>query len=159
MSAAPTSHRILVVDDNRAIHQDFHKILSPPPTHTTLEALEASLFGIQAEAPVAPAFEVDSAYQGEEAITRARAAVKEGRPYAVAFVDIRMPPGLDGVETTARLWEEDPDVQVVLCSAYTDYSWEDLTREFGAGPLLTELRKPFNHQELYQLALRLTGPL
>jgi hypothetical protein len=48
-------------------------------------------------------------------------------------------------------------VPVVICSAYTDYSWAELTREFGEGPLLTELRKPFNHRELHQLALRLTG--
>jgi signal transduction histidine kinase len=81
--------------------------------------------------------------------------VKEGRPYAVAFVDIRMPPGLDGVETAARLWEEDPDVQVVLCSAYTDYAWEDVTRRLGPGQRLLILRKPFDTIEARQMAYAL----
>jgi DNA-binding response OmpR family regulator len=68
-----------------------------------------------------------------------------------------MPPGWSGVETLRELRKLSPSVPVVICSAYTDYSWQELMREFGEGPLLTELRKPFNHQELYQLALRLTG--
>jgi signal transduction histidine kinase len=147
----PLSRRVLVVDDNRAIHQDFLKILSPPPTGSRLAAMEAELFGEEAPSET-PGFEVDSAYQGEEGIARVREALRAGRPYAVAFVDIRMPPGLDGVETTARLWEEDPDLQVVLCSAYTDYSWEEVMQRLGLSQRLLILRKPFDTIEARQMA-------
>ena len=84
-------------------------------------------------------------------------ATGSGQPYGLVFLDYLMPPGWSGVETLREIRKLTSTVPVVICSAYTDYSWEDLTREFGEGPLLTELRKHFNHQELYQLALRLTG--
>jgi signal transduction histidine kinase len=148
--------RILVIDDCEAIHQDFQRVLCPrPPAGVEeLARLEAAFFGsAPAEAP-APGdlFELDAAFQGEEGLARVRAAVREGRPYSMAFVDIRMPPGLDGVETAARLWEEDADLQVVLCSAYADYSWEDVTRRLGISQRLLILRKPFDTIEARQLA-------
>jgi two-component system, NtrC family, sensor kinase len=99
---------------------------------------------------------VDSAYQGEEGISRVKEAVAAGRPYALAFVDIRMPPGIDGVETAQRLWKEDEDLQVVLCSAYSDYSWEEMTRRLGISQRLLILRKPFDNIEVRQLAHALT---
>jgi signal transduction histidine kinase len=157
MSApAGANRRILVVDDNRAIHEDFRKILCPAAASASLDAMEAALFG--GEGKGAPAsepsatFEVDSAYQGLEGIERVRAAMREGRPYAVAFVDIRMPPGLDGVETTVRLWQEEPDLQVVLCSAYADYSWDEMVRRLGSSQRLLILRKPFDTIEVRQMA-------
>ena len=157
MSApAAANRRILVVDDNRAIHEDFRKILCPAVASASLDAMEAALFGAEdkggpASEPSA-AFEVDSAYQGLEGIERVREAVREGRPYAVAFVDIRMPPGLDGVETTVRLWQEEPDLQVVLCSAYADYSWDEMVRRLGSSQRLLILRKPFDTIEVRQMA-------
>ncbi|HSP77263.1 MAG TPA: ATP-binding protein [Myxococcaceae bacterium] len=151
------NRRILVVDDNPAIHEDFRKILCPPLVSAELDAMEAMLFGAaQVAAPAPQGFEVDSAYQGGEAVEKVRAAAAEGRPYALAFVDIRMPPGLDGVETVARLWKEDADVQVVLCSAYADYSWEEMTQKLGLSQRLLILRKPFDNIEVRQLAHALT---
>jgi len=157
MSApAGANRRILVVDDNRAIHEDFRKILCPAVASPSLDAMEAALFGEDSKgtsaSEPATAFEVDSAYQGLEGIERVRAAVREGRPYAVAFVDIRMPPGLDGVETTVRLWQEEPDLQVVLCSAYADYSWDEMVRRLGSSQRLLILRKPFDTIEVRQMA-------
>jgi two-component system, NtrC family, sensor kinase len=156
--SAPTAanRRILVVDDNQAIHQDFRKILCAPPASTALDAMEAALFGGPETAPVDAGFEVDSAYQGEEGIARVKAAVADGRPYALAFVDIRMPPGIDGVETARRLWKEDEDLQIVLCSAYSDYSWEEMTQRLGLSQRLLILRKPFDNIEVRQLAHALT---
>jgi signal transduction histidine kinase len=159
MSAPMTSNRrILVIDDNRAIHQDFRKILCPRPANTSLAALEAELFGGQPEPEPAllPGFEVDSAYQGEEGVRLLQTARREGRPYAMAFVDIRMPPGIDGVETSLRLWEEDPNLQVVICSAYADYSWENMMQRLGLTQRLLILRKPFDGIEVLQLAYALT---
>ena len=120
--ACAEHRRLLVVDDNEAIHGDFRKILGGVSSPSSLAASEAALFG---EAPVTSGpepFELDSAFQGEEALERVKRATAEGRPYAVAFVDVRMPPGWDGVETTTHLWAHDPDIQVVICTAYSDYS-------------------------------------
>ncbi|HEX8539438.1 MAG TPA: histidine kinase dimerization/phospho-acceptor domain-containing protein, partial [Cystobacter sp.] len=153
--SAPTitpNRRILVVDDNQAIHQDFRKILCPPPATAALDAMEAALFGDVAAAPVDAGFVVDSAYQGEEGVGLVKAALTQGKPYALAFVDIRMPPGIDGVETVQRLWKEDADLQVVLCSAYSDYSWEEMTQRLGISQRLLILRKPFDNIEVRQLA-------
>ncbi|HZH75717.1 MAG TPA: ATP-binding protein [Archangium sp.] len=154
-SASP-NRRILVVDDNRTIHQDFRKILCPPSANDSLDEMEADLFGYPEVNTQLPGFEVDSAHQGEEALQLARTARLQGRPYALAFIDIRMPPGIDGVETTARLWREDPDVQVVICSAYADYSWEEMMLKLGLSQRLLILRKPFDGIEVRQLAFALT---
>jgi signal transduction histidine kinase len=146
--------RILVVDDNPAIHQDFRKILATTGGGdlAELDEMESVLFG-EPQAWVSPTvFELDSAPNGEEAVRLVAEAVREGRPYAMAFVDIRMPPGIDGVETTLRLWREEPDLQVVLCSAYSDYSWEDLARKLGTCERLLILRKPFDNIEVRQMA-------
>ncbi|HVG58395.1 MAG TPA: ATP-binding protein [Hyalangium sp.] len=151
------NRRILVVDDNRTIHQDFRKLLCPPRSlDLTLDSMEATLFGPPAKPEQSLHFEMDSAYQGEEGVQLAQAARKEGRPYALAFIDIRMPPGIDGVETTSRLWEDDPDLQVVICSAYADYSWEDMMAKLGLSQRLLILRKPFDGIEVRQLAFALT---
>jgi two-component system NtrC family sensor kinase len=151
-STPPTTRRILVIDDNPAIHQDFRKILATPEGLEELEEMESLLFGAVPVRSVASNFELDSAMGGEEGVRRVKAAAAEGRPYALAFVDIRMPPGIDGVETTLRLWREDPDVQVVLCSAYSDYSWEELARKLGSSERLLILRKPFDNIEVRQMA-------
>jgi two-component system NtrC family sensor kinase len=148
----PSGRRILVVDDNPAIHQDFRKILSAPEGLEELDAMESALFGSAPARSVSVSFELDSAMSGEEGVRRVKAAAQEGRPYALAFVDIRMPPGIDGVETTLRLWREDADVQVVLCSAYSDYSWEELSRKLGSSERLLILRKPFDNIEVRQMA-------
>ena len=125
------NRRILVVDDNRAIHEDFRKILSRGTgARDDLNALDAELFGTAVEA-AGEEFALDSAYQGEEAIEKVRLARAQGREYALLFVDVRMPPGLDGIATTARLLREDPDVLIVICSAYSDHSWEEMTAAFG----------------------------
>jgi diguanylate cyclase len=147
------NRRILIVDDNRAIHDDFNEILggNGKTDHADLDALHAELFGPPAE-PALDAFELESAYQGEEAIERVRDALRAGRPYALAFVDIRMPPGLDGIETTARLLAEDPELGIVICSAYSDYSWEDMLKALGQTDRVLILKKPFDPVEVRQLA-------
>ncbi|MGP8199282.1 MAG: ATP-binding protein [Limisphaerales bacterium] len=153
------SNRLLIIDDNRAIHDDFRKILNPDKTSSSEheEALTA-LFG---EAPskgsaCANTFQLDSAYQGEEGLGLVRKAVKQGRPYSTAFIDVRMPPGWDGVETTSKIWEVDPDLQVVICTAYSDCSWQELLGTLGGSDRLVILRKPFDTIEVLQLANSLT---
>src|SRR6185295_19320366 len=123
---AITSHRILIIDDTPAIHDDFRQILCPPAAPIALDDAEGALFGKSASRKTAAHFEVDSAFQGQEGLAKVEQAVAAGRPYALAFVDGRMPPGWDGVETMARLWQCYPDLQVIICTAYSDYSWEEI---------------------------------
>jgi diguanylate cyclase (GGDEF)-like protein len=150
--------RILLIDDQASIHDDYRKIICPrQPANNQLAAAEAELFGDADEAEDAlELYEVDSALSGEDAIVLVEQALQEGRPYAVAFVDIRMPPGLDGVRTMRRIWEIDPEILAVLCSAYSDYSWEDLTRELGRTDRFLILRKPFENIEVRQCAAALS---
>ncbi|MBC7976925.1 MAG: response regulator, partial [Myxococcales bacterium] len=148
------NRRVLIVDDNRAIHDDFRKILQPR-AQTEVAALEAELFGSAVPREVV-AFELSSAYQGSDGVEMVRAARLAGRPFALAVVDMRMPPGIDGLQTTARMWDADPDLQVVICTAYSDASWQDIVQRFGRTDRLLILKKPFDLAEVCQLALALT---
>jgi len=149
------NHRILVIDDNPAIHDDLRKILlGEVKTQEHLQDDEAALFGIEV-VPVTK-FEIQSAYQGQEGLAKLEQSLAEGRPYALAFVDVRMPPGWDGVETILHLWQAYPSLQVVVCTAYSDYSWNDIQRRLGQSENLLILKKPFDNIEVIQLAHALT---
>ncbi len=153
------SHRrILIIDDNPSIHSDFGKILAAGATaQEGLASTESELFGPQAaQKRGRPAFELSSAFQGEEGLQLVREGVAAEHPFALAFVDVRMPPGLDGIETTARLWEIDPDLQVVICTAYSDYSWEEMLEKLGNSDRMVILKKPFDTVEVLQMANALT---
>jgi CheY-like chemotaxis protein len=160
MSSCANKKRLLVIDDSEAIHLDFRRILSleQRQPRADIDLLEEALFG----APLSRAstydgleFELDSAFQGQEGLTRVREALEAGTPYSLIFLDYRMPPGWNGAETLRRLRQVAPSLRVVLCSAYSDYSWEAMVREFGDSLLLRELRKPFNGQDVRQLLLSL----
>ncbi len=149
------NRRILLIDDMPSIHEDFRKILASRPVAHDLDDAEALLFGDAA--PVSDdGFELDSAYQGREGLDRVEASVRAGRPYAMAFVDMRMPPGWDGVETIERLWRVDPQIQIVICTAYSDHAWEDVFARLQARDRLLILKKPFDPVEVSQLARMLT---
>jgi two-component system, NtrC family, sensor kinase len=152
--AIAVNPRILLVDDNAHIHEDFRRVLGPKSSsNDELAALGAEIFGDSA-APAArgAAFELDSAFQGEEALGKVVAALAAGRPYALAFVDVRMPPGWDGVKTTSEILRADPNLSVVICSAYSDHSWEEMSSAFGDTDRVLILKKPFDTIEVRQLA-------
>lgn len=148
--------RILVIDDNSAIHEDFKKILLDDSAVDGLASLEAEMFGAPAAAPAGGAaraqLQLDSALQGRAGLEMVQRACAEGRPYALAFVDVRMPPGWDGVETIGHLWQADPALQVVLCTAYSDYDWNGIVEKVDARDRLLILKKPFDNIEVMQLA-------
>jgi len=163
MSNATSKTRILVIDDSEAIHTDFRRLFSTEQRKGSdeLDELEVALFGptpARAASRDESELEVDSAFQGQEGVAKVREAIAEGRPYSLVFLDYRMPPGWNGAETLRHLRKVDPSLKVVLCSAYSDYSWGSLIQEFGESELLKEMRKPFNGQELRQLVLSLTAP-
>lgn len=149
--------KIIVIDDNKTIHKDFIKILSFTEENKQSD-VEEKLFGNipQINKSLLPQFQIDTALQGQEGVKLIKKAFKEGNPYALAFVDIRMPPGWDGIETIKHIWKVDPEIQVVICTAYSDYSWEETVEQLGKKDNLLILKKPFDNVSVRQLAYSLT---
>ncbi|WP_095051324.1 ATP-binding protein [Pseudomonas sp. Irchel s3b2] len=147
-----SNRRILLIDDTPSIHEDFRKILTPTSAqHAELDEMEAALFGSEMKSPNL-LFELDSAYGGQEGLGKLIQALQESRPYALAFVDMRMPEGWDGAQTIEHLWQKDPLLQVVVCTAYSDYSWDELLERLHAHDRLLILKKPFDNIEVQQMA-------
>lgn len=157
LASIEPNYRILVVDDNRAIHDDIRKILvGDTDTNDDLLSDESFLFDSAVPAFSSIRFQIDSAYQGQEALRKVQQIVAGDSSYAVAFVDVRMPPGWDGIETIVRLWEVDPNLQVVICTAFSDYSWKEILTKLGHSDNLLVLKKPFDSIEVVQMAHALT---
>jgi len=158
------NNRILICDDNRSIHEDLFKIFQPTsasPNAGTIRELEAQLFDDPSEVStpdrVCLDFEIESAFSGREALRMAREAHEQGSPYAVIFMDVRMPPGPDGVLTIKEIWKTLPDTEVVILTAYSDYSWDEIISTLGINDKLLYLRKPFSSISVKQIALNLVN--
>ena len=149
------NHRILIIDANRAAHDDLRSVLPAE------EELEQGLPHQEAPLGTVPfsamAFEIDSADHGEDGLAMVRRALSDNRPYALAFVDVGVPPAWDGVETLSLLQHADPHLQTVLCTASSDFSWKDIQRRLVRSDSLLVLKKPFDNIEVIQLAHALTG--
>jgi two-component system cell cycle sensor histidine kinase/response regulator CckA len=157
------AYRILVVDDNEAIHDDFRKILNPDAEEEAFDLEEAEVFGrmlevVESSPKIArrARFHLSFASQGAKALQIVRAARQTEERFSLVFMDVRMPPGWDGLETTLKLWEIDPDLQVVICTAYSDKSWEEMAEKLGNSERVLILKKPFDTIEVLQLAHALT---
>lgn len=150
--------KVIVIDDNTAIHEDFIKILmkNKQSTDSVIAEMDKELFGETDADSLLPNFVIETASQGEEGVNKIALAIKNGSPYALAFVDIRMPPGWDGVKTIKKIWELDKNIQVVICTAYSDYTWEETIKELGQTDNLLILKKPFDNIAVRQLACALT---
>lgn len=149
------NNRILIIDDNRMIHNDFREILcNPREVGGDMGEIEKLLFEEDETAIIT--YDVDSAYQGEEGVKLAHEALHAGKPYAMAFVDVRIPPGIDGVETVKRIWGGYPDLEVVFCTAFSDYTWVEMLRELVPTDRFLIMKKPFDSVVARQLAHGLT---
>lgn len=148
------SNRILIIDDNLEIHTDFKTVLTGTTANSTLDALENDLFGQEQSDSKGQKnnYELSFAAQGEEGLALVEAGLAENRAFALAFVDMRMPPGWDGLETIERLWQVDSRLQVVICTAYSDYSQLDIVKRLGCSDNLLILKKPFDPEEVVQMA-------
>lgn len=168
MSDFEAERRILIVDDQSQIHETFARIFRANKTRRVeLDDFEARFLDDSLELndafadangdrPPVPTFRLSHAYSGEEGITKVQQSIENGQRFSVAFVDMRMPNGLDGLETIQRLWRIDPDLQVIICTAYSDHTWDDIVRSLGYSDRLLLLRKPFEQDEARQLALALS---
>lgn len=153
------NNRILIVDDNEAIHEDFRKILNPQKNlENDYFYLEEELFGETVTKNINEVennYELDFACSGEIAYQMVEKSYLENNPYALMFIDVRMPPGMNGIETISMIWEKYPDIEVVICSAYSDYSWEEIIKKLGENDKLLFLKKPFEAIEVKQMTLSL----
>ncbi len=157
--------RILIADDNKDIHDDIKYILEASSEYIDdykeTQLLKEELFGENSSASVDKTvidikYIIDDAYQGDEAVEMVRKAKDSGEPYSLIFMDVRMPPSTDGIEAIESIWQMDPDVGVVICTAYSDYSWDQIITKLGQNDNLLFIRKPFDNVSLKQMALAMT---
>ncbi len=155
MSPPPSNERvrILIVDDTRAVHDDLKKVLGRlrVPALASMGALLGGKLP-PSNGAAHTEFVIDSAYQGEDAPKLAERARATGEPYAIAFVDMSMPPGWNGFQTARALLEQDPEIHVVLCTASADFTWQDVASELGRSERVLVLKKPYDPIEALQIA-------
>jgi PAS domain S-box-containing protein len=148
------NYRVLVVDDQREIHQDFEEMLTPGVTGSSTDDL-ADAFASEVDESFLPKFELLHARSGAEAYEQIKTTIETDNPIAVAYIDIRMPPGMDGIETTRRIRAIDENIEIVLMTAYTDKSLGEIVREMDLLHKLLYIRKPFAREEIQQITLAL----
>lgn len=152
------NQRILLVDDEPKVLSEFKKILCPPvKTGTELRDLEAKLFGKSTRSRTATSYDLVLCNQGDEAVQRVREAIEQQKPFAVAFLDVRMPPGPDGIWTAEHIRELDPYIQLVMMTGYSDVDPVEISRIVPPEDKLLYIQKPVHAQELRQFALALSA--
>jgi CheY-like chemotaxis protein len=151
-----SNRRILVIDDVESIHDVFRKILTGHSNPKVERGEDADSGGRKPALNKLPIFEIDSAFNGEEGLRLIEKSLLESNPYSLAFVDVRLGSGWDGVQTTCRIWQQYPDLNVVLCTGFSDRPWEDLVDSMGFLDRMIVLIKPFDVSEVKQLAVALS---
>jgi two-component system, NtrC family, sensor kinase len=144
------SQRILIVDDDRAIRESYREILAS--RERSALTMGDSLFGT-GETPVYTvpvAFDIEDAAGGEQAVSMVLRNKEQGNRYRVAFVDMKMP-GINGAETVREIWTVDPDIKVVIVTAFSDTPPDEIVQTVGREDIFY-LRKPFNPEEIRQFA-------
>ncbi len=149
--------RVLIVDDQDTIHEDFAEMLQPASVTPDFDVVADTNADMEAEAPFLPKLELLHANTGEQACSIVSGSKEANRPIAVAYIDVRMPPGIDGVETIRRVRKIDRDVEIVVMTAYSDRSLPEIVRDLDALHKLLYIRKPFVHEEIQQTTLSLVG--
>ena len=149
--------RVLIADDQAEIHSDFQEILSKPNRHIASDDLADAFLPVDSEYSAAylPTFELTHASNGKEAYELVKAAKAAGRPFAVAYIDIRMPPGMDGIETIRRIREFEKNLEIVIMTAYTDKPLHEIVINMELLHKLLYIRKPVAREEIQQITLSL----
>ncbi len=154
------NYRILIIDDRQNIHEDIKSILcNQQNNHSGIDSLNDDLFDEKNAPENSNNYDctIDSAYQGEEGLEKVKQSLSDGHPFTLAFVDMRMPPGWDGLKTIEEIWKVDPNIQMVICTAYSEHSWQDIINRLNRTDALLILKKPFDYIEVKQLACALTA--
>ncbi len=150
------NRRVLIVDDQKEIHDDFIEMLKSQRSDAWADKLAAA-FVTEEDQSFFPELELLHARSGEEACDIVKLGKERTRPIAVAYIDIRMPPGIDGIETIRRVREVDRDVEIVIMTAYTDRSLPEIVRSVEPLHKALYIRKPFAREEIQQITLSLVA--
>ena len=145
--------RVLIADDDEYVLAAYRDAFGEPESTQqmrALDALTAELFEPRAEPEDEPHFDVVACSQGADAISIARRAARDGQPFDVVILDVRMPPGIDGVEAGSRIRELDPDVEIVFVTGYSDVPIEELQRRVPPPMKLHYFSKPLSFTQLAQ---------
>ena len=158
----PSLPRILIVDDEQNVLNAYRQVLADkekiaPPGANRLDELESKLFKMSPQGPSLPAFDLCLCRQGPEAIAAVQESIAQGSPFAVAFLDVRMPPGPDGVWTAAQIRALDPWINIVIVTAYSDLSPMEINQKVQPPDRLLYMQKPFHTHEIQQFALALSA--
>ena len=148
--------RVLIVDDQEEIHNDFKEMLAPEAARHATDDL-AKAFMSETDTAFLPRFELFHATSGEEACEMVKAGKEAGSPFALAFVDIRMPPGVNGIETVRRIRKFEHDIEMVIMTAYSDKTLPEIVSDMVSLHKLLYIRKPFSREEIQQITLSLVG--
>ena len=148
--------RVLIVDDQEDIHQDFVEMLNPHLIERSTDELTTAFIRGEDQSFL-PEFELLHAISGEKACEFVKAGKESNRPIAVAYIDIRMPPGIDGIETIRRMRKVDRDIEIVIMTAYTDKSLSEIVHDMELLHKVLYIRKPFAREEIQQITLSLIG--
>ena len=151
------NQRILIIDDDPGVRDAFREILAPSPTYGGIAERGAALFG--EAAPDVPScvlrtYDLSMADSGEAGITAVTQSLERQAPYAVAFIDMNMP-GINGAETSRRVWAVDPNIKIVIVTAFSEHRPCDII-DIARRDDIFYLRKPFNSEEIRQFANALT---
>lgn len=150
---------VLIIDDSSNIHEDFKRVLTPSQNKSakSLDELEEKVLG-ESFTPknTAPEYKLSFASSGPEAVKKLKEAKEQNIDFQLVFLDIRMPGGMDGVETLSKLWDIDSRLEIVLCTAYSDYDFSKIFSSFGLTDQILILKKPFDSIEVQQMALSQT---
>ena len=145
------SIRVLIADDDEHILACYREAFGEPESTDymkALDALSAELFDADTDIVDAPRFEVVACSQGDEAISLAKAAAKDGHPFDVVILDVRMPPGIDGVEAGSRIRKIDPEVEIIFVTGFSDLPREELERRVPPPMKLHYFNKPISFMRL-----------
>jgi predicted signal transduction protein with EAL and GGDEF domain len=159
-----TPRRILIVDDQQEIHDTFGRIFGEERANdSALDDFESRFLeeggddqADGAEDVSTIQYSLEHVNSGERAVEAVQESVDAKLEYSVAFVDMRMPMGMDGMETAEQLWKIDPSLHVIICTAYSDHVWRKVVDRLGHNDQLLLLKKPFEADEARQLALALS---
>ena len=143
--------RVLVADDDELVLDCYRNAFNEgePSSHEeTIVELEAELFDAVEDTPEQPKFEIVACTQGDDAISLAREAANDGAPFDVVILDVRMPPGIDGVETGSRIRAFDAEVEIIFVSGFSDVPLEELQRRVPPPIKLHYFNKPLSFSQL-----------
>ena len=160
----PTPIRVLIVDDEPEIRDAYRQVLAESEVNlevTGFHELRSRLFkknpmeALRRAATRATSFETVFCEQATQAVSAVKEALARNEPFAVVFLDMRMPPGPDGVWAATQIRELDPAVEIVICTAYSDADPGEIGGYVPPEDKLSYLQKPFHPHEIRQMTIAL----